>query len=252
MYLRASVEFCKIGTVLQDRFARHPPVACKDIIEFDEQLTIWRQNLPPMLKMCDPCPENQRMARALLNIRYQNLRLVLHRPRLLATAMLRKSPSELPPEEQAVLQKCRSIASETISDIQRDCFPVQQVVRSCVWFLFNACMVPLLSLFSEPNHEDVKIWRRDVEDSLSFCDDMIRWSPVIRRTRDAILAIYEASNSIERVELPSDWDGSGSEWYSWDAATFWDDAGLQPLSDFNPFGFDGMDCSFHNENAYGS
>ncbi|KAE9369807.1 hypothetical protein N431DRAFT_560544 [Stipitochalara longipes BDJ] len=251
IYLRASVEFCKIGTALQDRFARHPPISCKEILEFDEKITGWWENLPPMLKMCEPCHPAQRMARGLMNARYQNLRLVLHRPRLLTTAMLRKSHSELPTEEQAVLQKCRSIASEIIVDVRKDCFPVQQVVRNSVWFLFNACMVPLLSLFSDPNHEDVKIWRRDVENSLSFCDEMSSWSLVIRRTREAIFAIYEASDRVESTALPSDWAyGSDFAWDSWDATSFWDDEGLQSLPDFNPFEFTGMEFGLNNEIGY--
>lgn len=187
-----------------------------------------------------------------MNARYQNLRLVLHRPRLLTTAMLRKSHGELPSEEQAVLQKCRTIATEIIVDVRREWFPVQQVVRNSVWFLFNACMVPLLSLFSDPSHEDVEIWRRDVENSLSFCDEVSDWSLVIRRTREVISAIYKASDQVDSTELPSGWVyGSGVPWDSWDASTFWNDVGLESLPDFNPFEFDGMEFGSNNEVVYG-
>jgi hypothetical protein len=62
-----------------------------------------------------------------------------------------------------MVKKCRSIASEIISSIQREWFPIQQAVRNSIWFMFNACMVPLLSLLSDPSHEDAELWRMDVE-----------------------------------------------------------------------------------------
>jgi hypothetical protein len=69
--------------------------------------------------------------------------------------------------------------------------------------MFNACMVPLLSLLSDPSHEDAELWRMDVETSLSLCDKMSNWSPVIERTREVINVIYELSNNSKVMEPPS-------------------------------------------------
>lgn len=241
------MEFCKIETALQDRFARHPLISCKEIIGFDDNAVKWYEHLPPILKTSQPCPPGLRMARGLMTARYQNLRLVLHRPRLLTTTVLRTSYSDLSAEEQAVVQRCRSIASEIISDIQKDWFPIQSVVRNSIWFMFNACMVPMLSLFSDPSHQDAEIWRLDVETSLSLCDEMASWSPVIQRTREVISAIYEVSNNSKVMEPPSVSE-SGPEfcWDSWNADAFWNDVGLESLLGFNHYEFDHSDLNVIN------
>jgi hypothetical protein len=170
-----------------------------------------------------------------MNARYQNLRLVLYRPRLLTTTVLRASSyNDLSSEEQAVVQKCRSIASEIISSIQREWFPIKQVVRNSIWFMFNACMVPLLSLLSDPSHEDAELWRMDVEISLSLCDKMSSWSPVIVRTREVINAIYELSNNSKIMEPPSGLESEfGFNWDSWDADTSWNNVSLESLLGVN-------------------
>ncbi|OBT83702.1 hypothetical protein VE02_08278 [Pseudogymnoascus sp. 03VT05] len=238
--LRSSVEFCKIATALQDRLARHPLMSCKEIMEFDGHVVKWQSNLPPILQSSHPCRSDLRMARGLINARYQNLRLVLYRPRLLTTTVHRASfHSDLSSEEQAVVQRCRSIASEIISSVQKDWFSVQQVVRNSIWFMFNACMVPLLSLLSDPSHKDAEIWRMDVETSLSLCEELSSWSPVIERSREAIYAIYEVSNNSKAVGPPSGLESDSSFfWGSLDADTFWNDIGLESLLGSSNFEFE--------------
>lgn len=245
--LRASVEFCKISTALQDRFARHPLISCKEIIDFDGHVVKWQENLQPVLKSSQPCPPSLRMARGLMNARYQNLRLVLYRPRLLTTTVLRTSHSDLSSDDQVVVQRCRSIASEIISDVQKDWFPIQQVVRNSVWFMFQACMVPMLSLFSDPSHEDADIWRMDVETSLSLCNEMSSWSPIIQRTREVISAIYEVSSNSKVTEPYGGTEsGSGFCWDSWNADALWNNVGLESLLGFDHFEFDPPDFNVIN------
>jgi hypothetical protein len=247
--LRASVEFCKIATALQDRFARHPLISCKEIVDFDSHVVKWQESLSPILQGSQPCPPCLRMARGLMNARYQNLRLVLYRPHLLTTTVRRASSHKsLSAEEQAVVQKCRSIASEIISSIRSDWFPIQQVVRNSIWFMFNACMVPLLSLISDPSHEDAEIWRMEVETSLSLCDKMASWSPVIERTREFISAIYEVGNNLKITEPPVGMDSEfGFCFDLWDADTFGNNDGLQSLLGFNQLE---TDLSGFNETYY--
>jgi hypothetical protein len=73
MSLRASVEFCKIATALQDRFARHPLISCDEILEFDDRVVRWQKGLPKVLQNTHPTPSTLRMARVLMKARYQNL-----------------------------------------------------------------------------------------------------------------------------------------------------------------------------------
>jgi hypothetical protein len=70
----------------------------------------------------------------------------------------------------------------------------------------------------------------DVETSLSLCDKMSSWSPVIERTREVINAIYELSNNSKIMEPPSGLESEfGFCWDSWNADTSWNNVGLESL-----------------------
>ncbi|PQE10644.1 fungal specific transcription factor domain-containing protein [Rutstroemia sp. NJR-2017a WRK4] len=175
MSLQPSIEFCKIATALQDRFARHPLISGDEILDYDDRVVRSQNGLPKVLQNTHPTPSTLRMARVLMNARYQNLRLVLYRPRLLTSTVLRTSSySELSSDEEVIVKRCRDIASQIIDEAQKDWFPVQRV------FMFNACMVPLLSLLSDPSHDEA--------------EKMCSWSPVVERTREVVAAIYEITN----------------------------------------------------------
>lgn len=224
-------------------------MSCKEVMDFDGHVVKWQENLPPVLQSSQPCRPCLRMARGLINARYQNLRLVLYRPRLLTTTLLRASShSNLSSEEQALVKTCRSIASEIIGSVQKDWFPVQQVVRNSIWFMFNACMVPMLSLLSDPSHIDAEIWRMDVETSLSLCDEMSSWSPVIERTREVIHAIYTISNKSKATEPLSGLESDcSSTWRPWNEDIFWNDVGLELL--LGPSNLE-FDPSSFSQNTY--
>lgn len=206
-------------------------MSCKEITEFDSHIIKWQESLPEVLQSSQPCPPILQMARGLMNARYENLRLVLYRPRLLITTVLQASAhGDISSEDQDAVQKCRFIASEIISSVQKDWFPVQQVVRNCIWFMFNACMVPLLSLLSDPSHEDANTWRADVEVSLTLCNKMSSWSPVIERTREVINAIYEVTNGSKVTEPPNGLESdSNFFWDTWNTDISWNDVSLESL-----------------------
>jgi hypothetical protein len=59
--------------------------------------------------------------------------------------------------------------------------------------LFQATMIPLLSLFSDHEHELVPQWRHIVEDALSLSAEMEDFSLAATRSRKVVSKIYEAS-----------------------------------------------------------
>ena len=192
---------------------------------FDKRLLKWHKDLPPVLRRSTTCPPGLLAARGLMNARYQNLRLVIHRPRLLITTLRQTPPEEMLSDEKEIVERCRAIASEIIIDVQKDWFPVQQIVRNSVWFLFQGCLVSLLGLFSDPNHRLKEIWTKDVETSLSLLDEMSSWSLVVQRTREVVSMIYEACKmnsespqSITPMEVPLDFS-----WDAWNTDPFWND-----------------------------
>lgn len=62
--------------------------------------------------------------------------------------------------------------------------------------LFQAIMIPLLSLFSEPEHDLVAQWRHNVETAISLFEEMQDFSLTAMRSREVVSKIYEASQSV--------------------------------------------------------
>jgi hypothetical protein len=127
--------------------------------------------------------------------RFQNIRIVLHRPVLLSTALRRCPFANLTAEEKVAVVKCRIIAAKTIEDISNECLPDLISGWNAVWFTFQACMVPLVSLFSDTSMpEEVEKWKASIETALAFFEQSKPWSIAAKRSMDAISKLYQAYN----------------------------------------------------------
>jgi hypothetical protein len=143
--------------------------------------------------MTEPCPDFLRRVRFVMKWRLQNIRIVLHRPVLLSTA-LRSCPfRDLNAEEKLAVRKCRLIAAKTIQDMSNECLPDLISGWNAVWFTFQACMVPLVSLFSDTSMpEEAHKWRGSIETALAFFERCKPWSIAAKRSMDAISKLYQA------------------------------------------------------------
>lgn len=149
------------------------------------------------------CPEFLKTARVVMHWRYQNLRILLHRPSLLAAALRRVPFTSLSAEEKVAVGRCRVLAAQTIADINDQCG--QELISgwNAVWFMYQAVMIPLVSLFSHlsivatklphqvafdtrgspgssspssisnGNDDDVEKWRAQIETAIVFFDRML-------------------------------------------------------------------------------
>ncbi|KAF2083134.1 hypothetical protein K490DRAFT_11732, partial [Saccharata proteae CBS 121410] len=190
-----NVDFCKIGTRIQDRLATVPLLQFEELVQIDNDLVAWYDNLPSILSNhSEPCPIHLRVPRSVMKWRYQNLRIVLHRPFLLSTALRRASFAHLSAEEKIAVGKCRVIACQTISDISAECTADLISGWNGVWFAFQACIVVLVSLFADiSNTDDVDKWHQHIELALAYFDRMRSWSVAAKKSKDAIARLYEAS-----------------------------------------------------------
>lgn len=177
------------------------------------------------------CPAILKTPRAIMHWRYQNLRLLLHRPYLLATALRGTPYTSLSVEEKVAVARCRTIAAQTISDISKTCEEELIAGWNAVWLLYQAVMVPLVSLFSalstsgprtqsgnavkvransqttqavdsrasDQLEEDMRNWRQQIEMALSFFDHFTCWSVAAKRSKDVVTRLYEASKQIDEL-----------------------------------------------------
>ena len=148
------------------------------------------------------CPEFLHRVRLIMRWRFHNIRIVLHRPVLLTTALRRCIWADLSAEEKVAVGKCRSAACTAIEEISRDCMPDLISGWNAVWLCFQACMVPLVSLFSDASiPAEVEGWQTSIETALDFFSRVGDWSIAAKRSGDAVSRIYTAYKA-HAVSLP--------------------------------------------------
>ena len=172
------------------------------------------------------CPEVLKTPRAIMHWRYQNLRMLMHRPFLLAAALRRAPYSSMSAEEKVAVGRCRIIAGQSIADINATCQEELIAGWNAVWMMYQAVMVPLVSLFSylsspmvytsdiNPGRniessegaacaatggdEDAEKWREQIQTALQFFDRMQRYSVAARKSKDFVERLYEASKHVSQ------------------------------------------------------
>jgi hypothetical protein len=127
--------------------------------------------------------------------RYQNLRMLLHRPVLLNLAS--SGASHAAEHDIAAIEACRDLAKQTIEDIAREWTRNQMSGWNAVWFLYQAAMIPLVSIFWQWDSPRVPDWQKQIETILELMEAMEDWSLAARRSREVIWRMYEASRQLE-------------------------------------------------------
>ncbi|KAK0886636.1 hypothetical protein LTR02_017961, partial [Friedmanniomyces endolithicus] len=165
------------------------------------------------------CPEVLKTPRAIMHWRYQNLRMLVHRPYLLSAALRRTPFAGMDTEERIAVRRCRIIAGESIADINATCREELIAGWAAVWHMHQAVMVPLVSLFSHisspvdvstpgrsgdgdlfsgAKDEDVEEWKTQIETALRFFDKMRSYSIAAAKSKDVVQRLYEASKHCAR------------------------------------------------------
>lgn len=193
-----NIKFCKISTQIQDMLAVSPLLRTEDRCNLDGQLVNWYSNLPWLLRTTDPCAEPLYIARCIMKWRYQNLRMLLHRPVLLSLASSTAGIGMLhgghvAEQDLAAIETCRELAKQTIEDIAREWTRNQMSGWNAVWFLYQAAMIPLVSVFWQWDSPRVPEWHKQIETILELLEAMEDWSLAARRSREVVWRMYEAS-----------------------------------------------------------
>ncbi|KAK2000655.1 fungal-specific transcription factor [Colletotrichum falcatum] len=204
-----NIKFCKIATQIQDLLAISPLLRTEDRCNLDGQLVNWYSSLPWLLRTTDPCAEPLYIARCIMKWRCQNLRMLLHRPVLLSLAS-NGALSQVGEQDVTAIETCRELAKQTIEDIAREWTRNQMSGWNAVWFLYQAAMIPLVSVFWEWNSPRVPDWHQQIETILDLLEAMEDWSLAAKRSREVVWRMYEASRQ-PSVRSESPLHGMNSE-----------------------------------------
>ncbi|KAI0002670.1 fungal-specific transcription factor domain-containing protein [Xylariaceae sp. FL0662B] len=196
--IRANCDLCRICNRLVYRFSQlHSPISVQEALAFDAELRGWQASLPPIMLSSPNSSQRISTVREFIRQRYTNVRLVLCRSIILRLAS-RRGRKPLTPDEGTIISLSHSIASEAIDSIALRWEPNRIHVWNSAWFLFQACLLPLLcitmdrtSLFIEPA-EGIAEWRRCIAKALETFEEMRQWMRTSDRTPDLVATVYEA------------------------------------------------------------
>lgn len=194
---------------MQDRLLVSPILNIAELDHYDNMLVSWFEDLPEFLRSTKiPAPGLQD-ARAVLKWRYENIRLLLHRPLVLDT-LLRQTPfHNLSSDEQTVVKKCRELAAEAILSIQCEWRSNKISCWNAIWFLFQACLVPIMALAIEPPEtENYQSWISQAQMAIATCTSMSDLTLAGHKTRAflerLLLAALKLPNGTPQSQLHGD------------------------------------------------
>lgn len=179
-----NIQLCKIINRIQDRLLTNAILNYDELRFYDDMLLSWFQNLPPFLRSPSTSGADLEDARLVLKWRYQNIRFLLHRPTVLDTVIRKAQFETLSQEDQAIVSRCRDIAADSIFSIQVEWRPTKICCWNAVWFLFQACLIPLMALAVESTeHSEYQNWCNQLQVGIAVCDDMSQLSPHGQKTK---------------------------------------------------------------------
>lgn len=201
MSLQASVRFCLICDRIQHRFAQITRLSTREILEFDAELQAWYEGLPPSMMEPASSPPGFHIAREFMRNRYFGVRLILCRSSMLYMLYEWKRGSEelVPdPKQQQMLDIGCLVAGQAIDCIARHWISNRVNVWNSAWYLFQACMVPLLHMAMERTmqrsspRESHASWRASLDKALETFAEMRPWMRMSDKAPDIVSALYEA------------------------------------------------------------
>lgn len=223
--LRSSAEFCHIGNRLQHCFAQSTQINIRVAQALDHDLREWYDSLDPVLKDTTSSPPRMTTAREFLRNRYYNCRLILSRCFLLYMAY--ENPKmhhhghhqarSRESEEGKMAHLCHSIAAKAIDAIALHWVPNRIQVWNAAWYLFQACMVPLLCIamatvsssseMAVDSENDVISWYSSLNKALEVFAEMKPWMRPSDHAPNIIEVLVQAVSQRSTTYTPSATDG---------------------------------------------
>ncbi|EED13842.1 C6 transcription factor (Gal4), putative [Talaromyces stipitatus ATCC 10500] len=162
----------KTNHVYQQLLVSSPSITTAEAQELQKPMEEWHSELPYYLKSAIPDePDWLALMRNRLMWRDMNMRMLIYRPIVLRWASERWKATEntVEPEDEAEREcrlHCLQFARATISCMM-EYMETHMCTRLGAWyilyFLFQAVLIPIIFLMTDPTSPDVASWYQDVE-----------------------------------------------------------------------------------------
>ena len=198
--VQENVRFCIISTRMEDALAVSPLLEEHERHSLDALYLEWYRHSSVQVGS-PPADINESpgitILKNVMRWKYLSNRVILHRPVLLWYAMRKVTWDKLPEEKKAAIELCREVCAELINDIAstwRGQKARQMSGWHATWLLYQAAMVPILSLYSDPQDPDVvESCRQQVETAMRTIKDLQSWCPTARSSLEVLIRLYDAS-----------------------------------------------------------
>jgi hypothetical protein len=249
-----NLAFCTLATRIQDLLAAKPLLSLDELTTEDAKLVEWHDNLPPILRNVLPqakhsrprngrdsntlpgsakpshdhndspetqasedgtCPVLLQTPRAFMHWWYLTLRFLMHRPYLIAASLSRILEADLPEQNRYAIQKCRILAGQAITTIDQTCQDNLIAGWNAVWLMYQAVMVPLLSLSAlyagecptskesreaadtDRGQSDEEVeWRAQIQTAINLFERMSSFSLAAVKSKLVVEQLLHASKQI--------------------------------------------------------
>ncbi|CAN6611904.1 hypothetical protein TRVA0_005S00210 [Trichomonascus vanleenenianus] len=173
--LIAQTKFCLRTNGIYNRLISRPPPTAEEALEMSKRIEEFcTTEIPAYLKIGSPAESVAQehwlvLTKYRLTWRYRNLRIIMFRPFVLQR-VLSEGDKPIPKMNSPAEKECRRIclksAHDTIVSVDEfvTYYPRTTIsVWYAVYFLFQACLIPLVCACSEPDSDHAKDWMEDVE-----------------------------------------------------------------------------------------
>lgn len=200
-----------------NRIIGKPSPTAEEVLDLNKRINEFTAELPTYFTETGnlgPAITGVVFAKYRLAWRYKNLRIIMFRPFVLQRIISgdNRNRTMNSPAEKECRRICLQNAHETIQSVNAF---VTTTARStitvwyAVYFLFQACLIPLICVFSEPNSDHAGDWMADVETTKAILRGLsaenvlaVRFLDVIQRLCEQYLNHPDPENMSHEPTIP--------------------------------------------------
>jgi transcriptional regulatory protein GAL4 len=179
----------------------------KELIELDNvHIGGWHSSLPLFFQEHAYQPAKYRLAHSILRWRYRNFRILMYRPFLVRRVLLKPRPdnegsaSGDNPDVETAIQRCLEAAKETVNLISTFWFENEQTMMTywyCLYFLFQAVLIPIICLRNDPQSHSADSWRDQIVETIRVLESMVLLNPTAERCLDVVRSLCSSYLTVE-------------------------------------------------------
>ncbi|ODQ64232.1 hypothetical protein NADFUDRAFT_83788 [Nadsonia fulvescens var. elongata DSM 6958] len=171
--LIAQTQFALASNEIYNRLISKPSPTAEEVLYLDKRIDEFINKLPIYFQeehQDDNGPHWLVFTQYKLGWRYRNLRIILFRPFILQR-ILSEGEKPMPMNMNGTAEKecrraCLKNAHDTITSVERFVLNQERSIISvwyALYFLFQASLIPLICICSEPDSEHAREWLNDIE-----------------------------------------------------------------------------------------